>query len=554
MRPFNLAVMSLAAATACGATKPPQLDGVTDQVAQVGQQLVLQLDGTDPAGGRLTYSFDAPDVTDLAGNAQMTVAPSGEGVFEWTPLAADVGAHPFDFTVSNGNAHTTVTATITVKSAIGAASAPVFRQPLGTGTTFDIATTKCLTQQVVVQDQATANVTLAQEKPLIVGATLTQTDGQDATWKWCPTAAQAAESRFTLILSADDGQNPKTLKNYLIVVRNSAASASCPGAGPTISHTPADQTTRLDLPLVAQVSDAAGLKDTPLLYYSTTNPGSTPNLSMMTQVSAKLTSGDNKMGTWTATIPNPVANAADGTATTIYYVFVADDHDQADSCDHVAQTQVYSMSVTAGGGDTAGLCEPCTADSQCGSGNECVYIGDLGDSYCLASCDAGCADGYSCSASDIGSVDGAAALQCVPQSGECTSPTAPCDNSDGWHPNQTMDDATANGAMTVGDYSDLISCPSATDSTLAEEDWFMISLDTQSTLDIYLNGDGATDLDLHLYDSAGNAIDESISSTPNEELHECLAAQVVYIKVNGYGDARSLFALDTDTTAAASCP
>jgi len=75
-------------------------------------------------------------------------------------------------------------------------------------------------------------------------------------------------------------------------------------------------------------------------------------------------------------------------------VFVAEDHDSTDNCDHVVQSQVYSMTVTACGSSTAGLCQPCTADSQCGTGNECVYVGDLGDSYCLQSCDAGCPTGY----------------------------------------------------------------------------------------------------------------------------------------------------------------
>jgi hypothetical protein len=555
MRSTAIALTALATAVACGPSSSPQLDGLTDQVAQVGQQLVLQLDGTDPAGGRLAYAYDAPDVTDLTGNAQVTVAPSGEGVFQWTPLAADVGAHPFDFTVTNaGGAKTTVTITITVKSAIGEGSAPVFRQPLGTGTTIDIAQTPCVTLQVVIEDQASAHVTIAQEQPLIIGATLMQTDGQTATWKWCPTVSQAMESRYTLILSADDGQNPKTLKDYLVVVRDSGSGGSCPGAGPSISHSPADQTTRLDLALDAQVTDSAGLKDTPLLYYSSTDPGSTPNLSAMTQISATLASGDSSDGSWTATVPNPVAGAADGTAQTIYYVFVAEDHDQTDDCDHVVQSQVYAMTVTAGGSSTAGLCEACTADSQCGDGNECVYVGDMGDSYCLSSCDAGCPDGYSCSASEIYSVDGDFEVQCVPQSGSCSAPTAPCDNDDGWHPNQTMSEASANGVMDAGEWTDLISCPSPSDDTRAEDDWFKIELDSQSTLDLYLYGDGATDLDLHLYDSSGDVIDASISSTPYEELHECVGAYVYYIKVNGYGYARSLYELDIDETPASSCP
>lgn len=62
-------------------------------------------------------------------------------------------------------------------------------------------------------------VTIGQEEPRISGATLTQLDGLSGTWKWCPTQAQVAESdRYTLVLSADDGDNPKVLKPYVLVL------------------------------------------------------------------------------------------------------------------------------------------------------------------------------------------------------------------------------------------------------------------------------------------------------------------------------------------------
>ena len=54
---------------------------------------------------------------------------------------------------------------------------------------------------------------------MIDGAQLSVTGGLDATWQWCPTAAQiAAANRYTLTLSADDGENPKTIKDYVIVL------------------------------------------------------------------------------------------------------------------------------------------------------------------------------------------------------------------------------------------------------------------------------------------------------------------------------------------------
>src|SRR5882724_5509682 len=108
----------LATAVACGPGSPPQLPGLTDQVAQVGTELMFGLDGTDPDGDHLTYGFHADDLRDVDGSATITSSPGGTGVFRWTPLPSDVGRHSFDFTASDAAHTTTVTIAIDVRSAI----------------------------------------------------------------------------------------------------------------------------------------------------------------------------------------------------------------------------------------------------------------------------------------------------------------------------------------------------------------------------------------------------------------------------------------------------
>jgi hypothetical protein len=206
-----------------------------------------------------------------------------------------------------------------------------------------------------------------------------------------------------------------------------------------------------------------------------------------------------------------------------------------------------SFTVTAGGSSTAGLCQPCTADSQCGAGNECVYMGSMGQAYCLQACGGGCATGYACSSAPISSVDGASATQCVPQSGSCEAPTGSC-MDDAWEVNDSRSDASANTVMTP-DLYDLVSCPSTTSSTRANDDWFKIVLDSDQRVDFQLSGDGATDLDLHLYHSDGTVVSASTSSTPDEEINACLAKATYYVKVNGYGHARSTYLLSYDSHA-----
>src|SRR5262249_37076538 len=155
----------------------------------------------------------------------------------------------------------------------------LFRQPLGTGTTVDLSKTQCVDLDIVIEDQDTPQVKINQEDPVIDGGMLTALDGQSAKWHWCPSRAQEGEGRYTLVLSADDGDNPKVIKQYLIVLRGSGGNASCPGAAPVISSSPQNSTTRLDLTPTAMISDDKGLKDSPLFYYSSSNPGTNPDVS-----------------------------------------------------------------------------------------------------------------------------------------------------------------------------------------------------------------------------------------------------------------------------------
>jgi hypothetical protein len=532
----------VATAVACAGGAPPTLK-LSNQVAAVGTELTVNLDATSSNGGHLTYSFRAPDVMDLAqGNAGITVSPSGEGVFRWTPLAADVGDHSFDFVVSDGDGNTTVTIDITVKTAIGSGTAPVFVEPINGGTNFDVSKMPCLDFDVMVTDPDTAIVMIGQHG--IDGATLMATGEQSAHFHWCPTPEQKMQKVNTLTLSADDGgENPTVTKQYLIVLTGGDNGSMCPGAAPVITYTPTNQTTRLDLTPVATITDDKGIKAAPLFFVSTTDPGTTPDLSLMWPMTMTQTSGNALNGQYTVTVPNPVASMADGTQATLYYVIsTTDADDPGGTCDHTTQSPVYSMTVTAGGTATYGLCAACSADAQCGSGNECVTVGSTGASYCLQACGAGCPTGYYCSNNTIGSIDGAQATQCVPQSGTCSAPSGTCQD-DNWERNDSLADASANPVMNPGDYP-LVSCPSTSNTWGANDDWFRIAVGQDSRVDLQMMGNAETDLDLHLYAADGTTVTSSESLQPDEEINECLKAGTYFVKVNGFGQARNEYFLN----------
>ncbi len=219
MRQSPLACVAFLLA-ACTSGAAPEIAGLADQVATVGSELVIEIDGTDADGGRLTYGVQTE--VSLQGRAMLTQSPSGRGIFRWTPLAEDIGVHAFDFTASDGSNTATVSISIEVRSAVGAA--PIFRQPLGTGTAVNLVQQPCVMLSILIEDQDTAQVTIEQDAPTIPGAELSIIDGVSATWTWCPTPEQVtAASRYTLVLSADDGENPKTIKNYVIVLAGSSA-------------------------------------------------------------------------------------------------------------------------------------------------------------------------------------------------------------------------------------------------------------------------------------------------------------------------------------------
>jgi hypothetical protein len=346
----------LASCAPAGGT--PSLDPIANQTAYVGVEFSLELRASDSDRDELFYTFSS-NIPDLSRRAQ--IRPFGDGSnaqFVWTPAAADVGRWAIDIRVTDGEHETVETLNLEVKASEGV-GAPVFRKPLGTGATLDLTRNECLDLEVVVDDADATSLILGEGEPRIEGAKLDQTGDFTATWSWCPSAAQIdAMDRYPLVLSADDGQGPATLKNFLVVLRRPQR-PNCEGEPPVITHVAENVSTQLSLELEADIADELGLKDAPLLYFSTTPPPEPVDLGAMQQVTMALVSGDNRSGRWRAEVPNPVATAVAGTSQSLYYVIVASDNDDVDGdCDHVSQTTAFKISVTNPGGQgELGLCE-----------------------------------------------------------------------------------------------------------------------------------------------------------------------------------------------------
>jgi hypothetical protein len=543
-------LMTLSAIAGCGSddNSPPKwtVDIASDRYEAVGVEFQIVLRAIDPDGDPVSFSYKA-DLGNISDRARIDNLGPGEGRFYWKPIASDVGIHALDLIASDGTDQTKQTVSVTIKPAVGSATSPVFRQPLGTGTTLDLAGGKtCVSVPIEIEDSDSPGITIGEEEPRIEGATLNQDGPMTGSWEWCPTQAQVDGGElYQLKLSADDGDNPKVTKDYVIVLKK-GQKPNCPGEAPSITHTPADVTAIVDLTIDALVSDDKGLKFAPLLLYTTSNPGPNPDLAAMTQVSMIQIDGDLVNGTWAADVPNPVANSPAGTTATVYYLIIArDNDDELGDCDHVTQSPAsgtYSMKVTnPGGAGGLAVCKPCTADVQCGGPDDnCLFIGAGSDTFCGKKCtsSADCPSGYDCSPSNVLSIDFKSSRQCIPKTQSCTATTTCTD--DQYEENDTLSAAKLKPALPPGTYN-LMSCPGP---VYDDEDWYKIEVGANTEVTASINGTSSSDLDLFLKDSTGKVLASSAKTGSIESLtSQCLAAGTYYLHVYAWSQAKNPYTL-----------
>jgi hypothetical protein len=521
---------------ACGGNSAPSLQPIGDQIAEVGTELTLEIVATDADNDSLSFSVSADSIPDLTSRTHPPLfVPFGQtsAYFQWTPMAMDVGDHALTITVSDGKASASQTFTVTVSAG---SAVPVFRVPLGSGTTLDLSVSSCIELDILVEDPDSPDVDISLEEPLEDGYEFVQDDPMAGVFSWCPTAKQIESAeRYTLNLKADDRDGHIGRKKYVILLRRELE--SCPGTGPVITHTPSGLlSTLLDIPITAQVSDDLGVPGQPVLYYSGQAPADPahPDFDQFVQLLMSRTSGDALSGQYTALVPNPVLTDQTGTVRTIYYFIEATDNDDAEGiCDHRTTApvgDVYTVDVERpSAGQTLGHCEPCSADVQCSSGM-CVALSG-GSPSCLDACTspgAGCTDGGSCSASAWTSVDGESGLVCLPAGSSCQGACV----DDAMEDNDFLNDPGVQD-LAAGSYPGLKMCGDGV--SWSDEDFYGLLLadDEEVTVSlIFSHSDG--DIDLELVDENEISLASSYSVTDNETVTACLQPGLYFVIVYSY--------------------
>jgi hypothetical protein len=514
----------------CKGGDGPEIAPIADQVAVVGQQLTIDVYASHPDGKKIDFSFEAAALPDRDATTSLTIAPDGHAFFRFTPRANQIGTQFVDFIASDGRNKDQLTILIEVRSAVGSGTLPIFRKPLGSGTVLDLQRADCLDVPIEIEDADSTSVELTVVPPLIADSDLVAaSNGLTGTWSWCPNRQQIQTAdRYDLTLSADDGDNPPTLKDYVIVLRKRRGD-DCPGEAPVIEHTPTNFSTQLDLEIRARISDDVGLKHPPIVLWSTESPGNPIDFSKLTLLDMELVEGNMQSGTWAAWIPNPTVHEV-GSESSIYYIISATDNDDAEGdCDHLTDHPdegTHKVDVTNNGQGSAGLCAHCSADVQCGdSGDLCLTLAS-GSNRCGTACsgDSDCPETHVCSPSPLASVDGGSARQCIPNSGSCGGSGGTCVDDD-FEPDNNPEQAAQWGALPPNTLVEAVLCD-------GDEDWYMLQLSAKSRIEASLEGDFPPDMDLQLTNAAGAVITQSIGSTSSEELvSSCLDSGTYFLRV-----------------------
>lgn len=209
-------------ASACGPSGGSlALSAIAPHSASVAQEVVIPLladgAGTFPIG----WAWQSPSNPELATRLHrptLSAYSGGRALWRFTPLATDVGPLQIEFSATKGPLSGSLTLDFVIDPG---GDPPVFREPVGEGTTLDLKAMPCAVVSVVVEADSSPQVTLSLLNPP-PNAEVAQTEELAGKLVFCPSATQAmTETIYPLLLQAEAGSHI-VRKSYVIVLRRSA--------------------------------------------------------------------------------------------------------------------------------------------------------------------------------------------------------------------------------------------------------------------------------------------------------------------------------------------
>lgn len=539
-----LPLLALSILAACGPSGgAPHLLPLGRQTVAVNETLRVALDVDNPSGSALVYRFDASTLTALESVATIGGSPAG-GEFRFTPLSSHVGTHTITFILSAPGGSEYDRADMTVEVMPAADAAPVFLEP-GAGATFDLERDPCARFHVEIRDDDSTTVDVRERSALPTGAMLTATGPKSADFEWCPTPDQiAASARWTIELEADDLDHPPVPHDFVVVLRT-GTSSGCPGLAPTLTLvSPLSGelvTSGAGYDVVIDASDDRGLRDAPLLYWTTERPAdpAMPDVTSYQQITFVEDAGHYRAHIGTLGL-------AEGEMREVFFTASVTDNDDATgaSCDHRTDLLpvVSFFAVGGAGGGTTIACGPCTASVECASG---LCVTAAGGARCLDACGAAgaCTVG---SCTTITTTEGSSTRACGDVMAACSGSSGCLDDTS--EPDDTLDTATMISFSGTSAHATGQICAN-------DDDWLRFAGAAMDRLTVTLAFDSAAgDLDLEVRDMASTILGSSAGVGDTETVTYCARdASPLYARVHGYGGSENRYTLDVTREAGACC-
>lgn len=501
------------------------LIAIPDQEIHVNQSLRIEILVNNPNGIPLEFSFSSAPLPSIETVTAIVGTPSG-GLFTFTPLVSHVGEHLFEFTVRWQGGEDSESAFILVHSA--AETAPVFLRP-GSGGTYELEQDPCVNFDIEVKDDDSEEVVISEAGELPAGAEVVDLGNKRGSFFWCPTPEQVnLSARWTVLLSADDGEHPSTEKSYIAVLRT-PQKEDCPGEPPTVtivSPEKGEQVAGMGVgyQVVLTAVDELGLREPPLLYYSENGPADEESLDLtgFEQVVCQ-----EETGQWSCWIPD-LGLIFDEERLVYIVASVTDNDDPSGTlCDHTTDSELLRfVALGVPPEEALGLCEPCGQSEACETGT-CGFI-DL-ESLCLQPCDDSLCSMADCV--EVTSAEGLLVSVCMEEEASCASIEPGSCDDDAYEENDDLLSATM---LTWDDLEGIICSDDA--------DYFQFYVlpdeEIEVTLSGFLNEEG--DLDIYLSDDADVLLGSSAGLTNEERVVLNNYEGWAYLLVEGFmGDGNS---------------
>jgi hypothetical protein len=537
-----LASLALASLLGCPGTERPMLGAIERTTGTVSSTLRITIPVTNPSGTAIRYRFEpSRPIPAIESVASISGSPSG-GELRWTPLASHVGTHEIDIVIESpsGDEYDRTTALVEILPSSDAA--PVFLEP-GAGGTFDLARDPCVRFRVEIRDDDSPGVEIRARGELPTGAALTPDGGKSADFEWCPQPDQiSAAERWTIGLEADDGDHAAVPHDYVVVLR-SGGGTGCDGAAPVVTIVSPGGGERVTsgtgYDVVVTATDDVGLREPPILYWSTEAPSDPTRLdvTLFEQALFESEGGDG----FRARVPS--LGLPTGESREVFFVVSATDNDDASgtACDHRTDTLLSSFFAVGGEGGALATCARCTASVECASG---ICAPSAGGARCLEACAGGaCGGGLACAS--VTTSEGGSTEACTGAGGSVSAAcTAVCVN-DGAEPNDTVGAATTLSGATSGQICS------------GDRDVFRISgASAMSEVVVVLDGFTSSegDLDLRVLDGMGRILGSSAGVMDSETVRYCAGTSgTLYAEVFGYSGAQNAYDLDVTINPGGCC-